>query len=185
MRSGRWTEQEQLALGETPNVAAPPARLRSAQTLSGLCRHPAPTALGQLSPASLQGTPLLKVSPSSPCCSSWKTSTGSIRLDAGVPRRLLVDQGPTARILALSTFRPDFSPPWTGRAHLTQVTLPSLAAAPGRRADRPGGARQGAARRGGRASGGQDRWGAAVCGGADQDGAGVRPAPGAGRNAMR
>ena len=38
---------------------------------------------------------------------------------------LLVDQGPTARILALWTFRPDFSPPWTGRAHLTQVTLPA------------------------------------------------------------
>jgi class 3 adenylate cyclase/predicted ATPase len=36
---------------------------------------------------------------------------------------LLVDQGPTARILALFTFRPDFSPPWTGRAHCTQVTL--------------------------------------------------------------
>src|SRR5712664_3174952 len=44
---------------------------------------------------------------------------------------LLVDQGPTARILALWTFRPDFSPPWTGRAHLTQVTLPRL---PGRQA---------------------------------------------------
>ena len=39
---------------------------------------------------------------------------------------LLVDQGPTARILVLLTFRPDFSPPWTGRAHLTQVTLPRL-----------------------------------------------------------
>ena len=39
---------------------------------------------------------------------------------------LLVDQGPTARILALLTFRPDFSPPWTGRAHLTQVTLNRL-----------------------------------------------------------
>jgi class 3 adenylate cyclase/tetratricopeptide (TPR) repeat protein len=39
---------------------------------------------------------------------------------------LLVDQGPTARILALCTFRPDFSPPWTGRSHLTQVTLPRL-----------------------------------------------------------
>src|SRR5262249_31149989 len=37
---------------------------------------------------------------------------------------LLVDQGPTARILALLTFRPDFNPPWTGRSHLTQVTLP-------------------------------------------------------------
>ena len=39
---------------------------------------------------------------------------------------LLVDQGPTTRILALLTFRPDFSPPWTGRAHLTQVTLNRL-----------------------------------------------------------
>jgi class 3 adenylate cyclase len=39
---------------------------------------------------------------------------------------LLVDQGPTARILTLLTFRPDFSPPWTGRAHLTQLTLPRL-----------------------------------------------------------
>src|SRR5207244_4231587 len=39
---------------------------------------------------------------------------------------LLVDQGPTARILALFTLRPDFSPPWTGRAHLTQITLNRL-----------------------------------------------------------
>jgi class 3 adenylate cyclase/predicted ATPase len=38
----------------------------------------------------------------------------------------LVDRGPTARILALFTCRPDFSPPWTGRAHLTQMTLPRL-----------------------------------------------------------
>jgi predicted ATPase len=39
---------------------------------------------------------------------------------------LLVDQGPTARILALLTFRPDFTPLWTGRSHLTQLTLPRL-----------------------------------------------------------
>jgi class 3 adenylate cyclase len=39
---------------------------------------------------------------------------------------LLVDQGPTARILALCTYRPDFSPPWTGRSHLTQVTVSRL-----------------------------------------------------------
>jgi predicted ATPase/class 3 adenylate cyclase len=44
---------------------------------------------------------------------------------------LLVDQGPTARILALFTLRPDFSPPWTGRSHVTQVTLTRL---PGRQA---------------------------------------------------
>jgi predicted ATPase len=39
---------------------------------------------------------------------------------------LLVDQGPTARILVLLTFRPDFPPPWTGRSHVTQITLPRL-----------------------------------------------------------
>jgi predicted ATPase/class 3 adenylate cyclase len=39
---------------------------------------------------------------------------------------LLVDQGPTARILALCTFRPDFSPPWTGRSHCTQITVHRL-----------------------------------------------------------
>src|SRR4029453_1501379 len=39
---------------------------------------------------------------------------------------LLVDQGPTARILAVFTCRPDFSPPWAGRAHLTQMTLNRL-----------------------------------------------------------
>jgi class 3 adenylate cyclase len=39
---------------------------------------------------------------------------------------LLVDQGPTARILALFTCRPDFRSPWTGRSHLTQMTLSRL-----------------------------------------------------------
>src|SRR5438270_904736 len=39
---------------------------------------------------------------------------------------LLVDQGPTAHILVLCTFRPDFSPPWTGRSHLAQVTVHRL-----------------------------------------------------------
>jgi class 3 adenylate cyclase/predicted ATPase len=39
---------------------------------------------------------------------------------------LLADQGPTARILVLLTFRPDFNPPWTGRSHLTQVTVTRL-----------------------------------------------------------
>jgi tetratricopeptide (TPR) repeat protein len=39
---------------------------------------------------------------------------------------LLVDQGPTARLLALLTFRPDFRPPWTGRSHLTHMTVHRL-----------------------------------------------------------
>jgi predicted ATPase len=39
---------------------------------------------------------------------------------------LLIDQSPTARILTLLTFRPEFSPPWDARAHLTQLTLNRL-----------------------------------------------------------
>src|SRR5262249_50981733 len=38
----------------------------------------------------------------------------------------LVDHGATARILVLLTCRPEFTAPWTGRAHLTQLTLPRL-----------------------------------------------------------
>src|SRR5262249_37536452 len=56
----------------------------------------------------------------------------------------------------------------------------TLAAATGRGDDGPGRTRQGAASRGRGADRGQDRWRAAVCGGVDQDGAGIRPAPGAG-----
>src|SRR5215468_2048888 len=39
---------------------------------------------------------------------------------------LVMDQGHTGRILALWTCRPDFPIPWTGRSHLTQVTLSRL-----------------------------------------------------------
>ena len=58
---------------------------------------------------------------------------------------LLVDQGPTARLLALFTCRPDFNPPWTGRSHVTQMTLHAVAASAGRRDDRAGGPWQAAA----------------------------------------
>jgi predicted ATPase len=40
---------------------------------------------------------------------------------------LLLDQAPTARLLVLLTFRPEFRPPWTMRSHMTQVTLRRLA----------------------------------------------------------
>ncbi len=39
---------------------------------------------------------------------------------------LLVDQGPTTRILAIFTYRPDFDPPWSGRSHVLQLTLNRL-----------------------------------------------------------
>ena len=39
---------------------------------------------------------------------------------------LLIDQGPTARLLTLLTCRPEFHPPWGFRAHLTPLTLNRL-----------------------------------------------------------
>jgi len=36
---------------------------------------------------------------------------------------LVLEQVPTASILMLLTFRPEFRPPWSNRAHLTQMTL--------------------------------------------------------------
>jgi class 3 adenylate cyclase/tetratricopeptide (TPR) repeat protein len=39
---------------------------------------------------------------------------------------LLIDQTPTAPILVLLSFRPDFRPPWALRSHLTQLTLNRL-----------------------------------------------------------
>jgi predicted ATPase len=39
---------------------------------------------------------------------------------------LLLDQVPTARLLALLTFRPEFTPLWGNRSHLSQLTLSRL-----------------------------------------------------------
>jgi class 3 adenylate cyclase/predicted ATPase len=39
---------------------------------------------------------------------------------------LLLDQVPTTRQLALLTFRPDFTPPWRPRSHMTHLTLTRL-----------------------------------------------------------
>ncbi|HXH12589.1 MAG TPA: adenylate/guanylate cyclase domain-containing protein [Alphaproteobacteria bacterium] len=40
---------------------------------------------------------------------------------------LLIEQVPTARMLMLVTYRPEFRPPWAPRSHLTQLTLGRLA----------------------------------------------------------
>jgi class 3 adenylate cyclase/predicted ATPase len=40
---------------------------------------------------------------------------------------VIIDQTPTARLLVLLTFRPDFSPPWPMRSYMTQVALSRLA----------------------------------------------------------
>ncbi|HEV8714159.1 MAG TPA: adenylate cyclase, partial [Candidatus Binatia bacterium] len=39
---------------------------------------------------------------------------------------LFLDQVPTARLLVLLTFRPDFTPPWGSRSYLSQLTLSRL-----------------------------------------------------------
>src|SRR5262249_62220846 len=39
---------------------------------------------------------------------------------------LLIDQGPTARLLTVLTCRPEFQAPWGFRAHLTPLTLTRL-----------------------------------------------------------
>jgi tetratricopeptide (TPR) repeat protein len=39
---------------------------------------------------------------------------------------LFVDQAPTARMLHVLTFRPEFKPPWPTRSHLTPITLNRL-----------------------------------------------------------
>src|SRR5262249_24639579 len=39
---------------------------------------------------------------------------------------LFLDQVPTTRLLAMLTFRPDFTPPWHSRSHITQLTLNRL-----------------------------------------------------------
>ena len=42
---------------------------------------------------------------------------------------VLVEQTPTSRLLLVLTFRPEFRPPWPGRAHMPHVTLDRLNAA--------------------------------------------------------
>ena len=39
---------------------------------------------------------------------------------------LVLQQVPTSRVLAVLTYRPDFTPPWRPRAHSTQLTLSRL-----------------------------------------------------------
>src|SRR5262249_52263252 len=39
---------------------------------------------------------------------------------------LVMDQAPTARLYVLLTFRPEFTPPWGNRSHLSQMTLSRL-----------------------------------------------------------
>jgi class 3 adenylate cyclase len=50
----------------------------------------------------------------------WSDPTTRESLD------LLMDRVPTLRVLVIITFRPEFSPPWIGRPHVTMITLNRL-----------------------------------------------------------
>jgi predicted ATPase len=39
---------------------------------------------------------------------------------------LLIDRVPTLRVLVIITFRPEFTPRWIGRPHVTMLTLNRL-----------------------------------------------------------
>ena len=91
---------------------------------------------------------------------------------------LFLDQVPTTRLLALLTFRPEFTPPWGNRSHLSQLTLSRLG--------RPQVEAMVEQVTGGKALPAevvqqivsQDRWRAVVCRRVDQDGGGVGVAHG-------
>ena len=50
----------------------------------------------------------------------WSDPTTRESLD------LLIDRVPTLRVLVILTFRPEFTPPWIGRPHVTMITLNRL-----------------------------------------------------------
>src|SRR5262245_59302486 len=81
---------------------------------------------------------------------------------------MLIEQAPTAALLVVATYRPELTPPWPQRSHMTPITLNRL--------ERPEGGDDGqsfrrrpvAARRGGRSYRRQGRRRAALRRGADQ-----------------
>ena len=78
-------------------------------------------------------TILLRCVPAAPALCHGRLALGrSVRLEL---LDLLVDQGPTARILALLTFRPDFSPALDGAVTSHRRPAP-VAPATGRGSDR-------------------------------------------------
>jgi predicted ATPase len=50
----------------------------------------------------------------------WSDPTTRESLD------LIIDRVPTLRVLVILTFRPEFTPPWIGRSHVTMLTLNRL-----------------------------------------------------------
>jgi hypothetical protein len=59
---------------------------------------------------------------------------------------MLIEQAPTAAMLVVATYRPELTPPWPQRSHMTPITLNRLEAAGGRDDGRSSGRRLVAAR---------------------------------------
>jgi class 3 adenylate cyclase len=87
---------------------------------------------------------------------------------------LIVDQVRRLPVLLAITFRPEFQPPWSGRAHVTSLALNRLGETRRRGAGAKAGRQYGAHRRSRRGDRRARRRGAAVCRGADQGGVGKR-----------
>ena len=103
---------------------------------------------------------------------------------------LVVEQAPTARLVVVLTFRPEFVPAWPGRSHVVQLTLDRLAPSQDERMVERGRG-QAAARRAGSGAGAEDRrrpalrrgdpprrcWSRAWCGRREMPGNLQRPLP--------
>jgi class 3 adenylate cyclase/tetratricopeptide (TPR) repeat protein len=68
---------------------------------------------------------LIKEAEKTAVCSAWEdlhwADPSTLEL-----LNLFLEQIPTARMLALLTFRPEFAPPWSSRSYLSQMTLSRL-----------------------------------------------------------
>ena len=98
----------------------------------------------------------------------WSDPTTRESLD------LLIDRVPTLRVLVILTFRPEFTPPWIGRPHVTMLTLNRLPRRQGAEMIALRDRRQGAAQGDCRADHRPHRRRSAVHRGADQDRGGER-----------
>ena len=199
---GGGTRQEQLALGETPNLAArlqgiavPNTLVISAATFS---RSGPPLCLPPLAPAARGLCPPDHGARAAETADPPGPADDPVTHRRAAARALCHGRPALGRSLHAGAAQ---SPrgsrphrPHPGAVHLSVGLPPALdgacpphpgdaapfAASSGGGDDEPCGPREGPARGDPGAGGSQDGWRAVVCGGTDQDGAGVRPAPGAG-----
>ena len=86
---------------------------------------------------------------------------------------LLIEQIPTTKLLLVLTFRPEFTPPWKPRSHISQLVLNRLGKKQVEAMIEKVTAGKELVCRGHRADSRQDGRGAVVCGGVDEECRGV------------